>query len=48
MSLYINIQEQNLFPIIKRLDSLIETQNVINHISIRRYYLKEKDFFSSR
>lgn len=44
MSLYLNLQEQNLFSIIKRLDSLIQNQYVINHISIRRYYLKEKDF----
>lgn len=44
MSLYLKLHEQNLFSIIKRLDSLIENQNVINHISIRRYYLKEKDF----
>lgn len=44
MSLYLKFHEQNLFSIIKRLDSLIENQSVINHISIRRYYLKEKDF----
>lgn len=44
MSLYLNLQEQNLFSIIKRLDNLLQNQYVINHISIRRYYLKEEDF----
>lgn len=38
------MKNDNLFEIIKKLDDLINSQNVINHISINRYYLKEPDF----
>lgn len=44
MSLYIDTNKLPIFEIIKRLYKLINTQYVINHISIRRYYLKEENF----
>jgi hypothetical protein len=43
MSLYINTSKKPIFEIIKKLDELIHSQNVINHISIRNYYLKEEN-----
>lgn len=43
MSLYINTTKKSLFEIINRLNDLISSQNVINHISIRNYYLKEEN-----
>lgn len=43
MSLYINTNKKPIFEIMKKLDELIHSQNVVNHISIRNYYLKEEN-----
>ncbi len=42
MSLYINTSNYNFFSIIRRIDNLLENNNVINHINIRKYDLEDE------
>ncbi len=43
MSLYINISNYNFFSIIRRIDNLLENNNVINHIKISNYDLRKEN-----